>query len=116
MSTSNPKKYGNDFAWCYIEEPDTSGLIAIWKTLGPGQEDVIGYASDKYNAQLLVDALISHENTISNDKQLTKREVTFLQFVSAHCPEPWATKANNAIMWNDREAFNLIKESFSKIY
>ncbi len=111
------KKYGNSNTWCFTEDGwEASRPIEIWQSVGEGEE-VIAHATDKYNAQRLVDALILSEKVGSDPKnKLTKREIVFLQFVSSTCPEPWTTMADNAIMWNDREAYNTLKAKFSEIY
>jgi len=112
------KKYGNDFAWCFHEEGyDSPRQIEIWHSLGNGESEVMAYATDKYNAQQIIDALIIADK-INDDPEskLSKKEVVFLQFVSATCSEPWTTMADNAIMWNDRDAFNTLKAKFSEIY
>lgn len=112
------KKYGNDNAWFFHEEGyDTSRTIEIWHSLGSGESEVMAHASDRYNAEQIVDALIVAENVNDDpENKLSKKEVVFLQFVSANCPEPWTTMADNAIMWNDRDAYNTLKAKFSEIY
>jgi hypothetical protein len=112
------KKYGNDIAWCFLEDGwETTRLIEIWHPLGKGEEEVMAYASDKYNAMQIVDAILIADSVKDDpENKLTKRETLFLQFVSSNCPEPWATMADNAIMWNDREVFKNIKAKFNEIY
>jgi hypothetical protein len=112
------KKYGNNLAWVFLEDGwETTRPLEVWHSLGNGEEEVMAHATDKYNAMQIVDALILSTNTKgSPDNQLTKKEIVFLQFVSGNCPEPWTTMADNAIMWNDREAYNTLKAKFSEIY
>jgi len=112
------KKYGNDAAWCFLEDGwETARPIEVWHSLGTGSEEVIAHATDRYNAMLIVDALVLKDKFKDDaSNKLTKHEVVFLQFVSSNCSEPWSTMADNAIMWNDREAFNTLKAKFNEIY
>lgn len=112
------KKYGNDNVWCYLEEDwSSSKSVDIWHSIGTGQEEVMAHATDRYNAKKIVDAFITSNNVKKNGKQgLDKKEVVFLEFVSSNCAEPWSTMANNALLWQDKEAYNRIKTKFSEIY
>jgi len=77
----------------------------------------MAHATDKYNAMRIVDALILENNTRGNsEKRLTKKETIFLEFVSSNCPEPWSTMASNAILWQDKETFNVLKAKFAEFY
>lgn len=110
---SKLKKYGNDHYWAFIEDGYNQREIAIWR--GPeGQETIIGRAVDKYEAQTIVDALLSVKN--STDKQFGKKEKAFLEFVQGNCPEPYSTMASNAMMWNDFDSYNKLKSDFGLIY
>ena len=110
-------KYGNNLNWCFLEDDwISSQTIEIWGTIGPQQEEVIAYAVDKYSAKRIVDALITTDNVNAPSNKLTKKETVLLQFIAANCAEPWTTMANNAIMWNDREAYNKLKAKFGEIY
>lgn len=112
------QRYGNDRFWCFIEKGwETLRPIEIWQALGKGEEEVMAQASDKYNAEQIVDALIVADN-VNDDSStvLSKREMIFLQFVSSNCQEPWATMANNAILWKDRKVFESLKAKFNEIY
>jgi hypothetical protein len=112
------KKYGNDKVWCFLEDGwDTTRPIEVWHTLGKGEQEVMAHATDKYNAMQVVDAIIVADNVNDDpENKLTKHEIVFLQFVCSNCLEPWTTMADNAIMWNDREAYNTIKAKFPEIY
>lgn len=112
------KKYGNDKVWCFLEDGwETTRPIEIWHAIGLGHEEVIAHGTDKYNAMMIVDALILAEKTNNEpDNKLTKRETVLLQFVASECSEPWATMATNAITWNDRDAFERLKAKFNEIY
>ena len=112
------KKYGNDRAWCFLEDGwDSAHPIEVWHDLGNGEEEVMAHATDKYNAMQIVDALIIAENTSKDPvNKLLKKEVVFLQFVESNCAEPWSTMASNAIMWNDRDVYNNLKSKFNEIY
>lgn len=108
------KKYGNDHYWAFIPEGWNNKEIAIWS--GPeGNEEIIGRASNKYDAKHIVDALISYTESENRDK-FDKKEVAFLEFVCSNCPEPYSTMASNAILWNDKETYRKLVEDFSKIY
>jgi hypothetical protein len=110
---STEKKYGNNFFWCFIEEGWSGKEVAIWK--GPeGQEEIIAQAKSKYEARTIIDALLSHANT--ETEGLTNKELAFLEFVIAHCVEPYATMASNAILWKDHVAYEDLKRKFSTIY
>jgi hypothetical protein len=107
------KKYGNDNYWCFIPEGWSGKEVAIWK--GPeGQEEIIARAKDKYEAKNIVDALLNHANTDTGG--LSTKELAFLEFVTAHCVEPYATMASNAILWNDHAEFEDLKNKFPQIY
>lgn len=109
---SAEKKYGNEVYWCFIPEGWTGKEVAIWK--GPeGQEEIIARAKDKYEAKTIVDALLEHKNT---DAGLSNKELAFLEFVTAHCVEPYATMASNAILWKDRATYEDLKNKFPQIY
>jgi hypothetical protein len=111
-------QYGNSRAWCFLEDGwDTTRPIEIWHSLGPDQEEVMAHATDRYNAMKIVDALIVAENVKGEVKnQLTKHEVVFLDFVSSNCQEPWSTMASNAILFQDRDQYNTVKQKFGEIY
>jgi hypothetical protein len=107
------KKYGNDNYWCFIPEGWSGKEVAIWK--GPeGGEEIIARAKDKYEARNIVDALLKHANTDTGG--LSNKELAFLEFVTAHCTEPYATMASNAILWKDHTAYEDLKNKFSIIY
>lgn len=111
----NPeKKYGNDDYWCFIPEGWTGKEVAIWK--GPeGHEEIIARAKDKYEARTIVDALLKYANS-AEAGGLSNKELAFLEFVTAHCVEPYATMASNAILWKDKEAYASLKQKFNEIY
>lgn len=110
----NEKKYGNERFWAFIGDGWSEKEIAIWK--GPKeQEEIIARAKNKYEARLIIDALLNY--TLVEDKNgLGNKEVAFLEFVCANCNEPYATMASNAILWKDREVFNKLKNDFPTIY
>lgn len=106
-------RYGNDNYWCFLEDTWINKEIAIWK--GPvNSEEIIARASDKYEAKRIVDALLAYEN--SNDGQLHKKELAFLEFIASNSQEPYATMASNAILWNDKEAYKKLLSDFPVIY
>ena len=112
------KRYGNDLFWCFTEEGwDNNRPIEIWQAIGLGHEEVMAYATDKYNAMQVVDALIVAEN-VNEDagNKLIKKEIELLSFIEARCPEPYSTMATNAIMWNDRGVYKTLKAKFNEIY
>jgi len=108
------ERHGNDNYWTFIEEGWDGKEVAIWK--GPAEQaHIIARAEDKYEARAIVDALIANVNETTGGK-LGKKEMAFLDFVKAYCPEPYATMAANAILWNDRETYNKLKSDFPVIY
>lgn len=108
------KKYGNDHYWCFVPERMDGKEVAIWK--GPeGQEEIIARACDKYEATQIIDALLLLANQ-SQGITLSKKARIFLEFVQANCPEPYATMAGNAIMWNDVEAYKKLLSDFPVLY
>lgn len=108
------KKHGNDHYWCFLPEGYNGKEIAIWK--GPeGSEEIIARAKDKYEAKTIVDALLKYTN-VEDNTQLTKKELAFLEFVWSNCVEPYATMASNAILWNDKTAYEDLKTKFPTIY
>lgn len=108
------KKYGNDKYWCFIEDEWSAREIAIWR--GPKEsEEIVARAPNKYDAKLIVDALTQYRTT--EDKHIfTKKELAFLEFITAHCVEPYSTMAANAIIWNDWDTYNKLKSDFNQIY
>lgn len=113
------KKYGNEHYWCFIEDNwDKSRPIEIWQSLDQGaDEEVMAHATDRYNAQQIVDALITADKVNDDpDNKLSKKELVFLSFVESQCPEPWSTMAANGILWNDKDVYNNLKAKFSEIY
>jgi hypothetical protein len=110
---NNDKKYGNDNYWCFLPVGWTGKEVAIWK--GPsGQEEIIARAKDKYEAKVIIDALLKYINPNAGD--LSKKELVFLEFVMAQCVEPYATMASNAILWKDHATYEDLKNTFSQIY
>jgi hypothetical protein len=108
------KRYGNDHFWCFLEDGWTGKEVAIWK--GPeNSEEVIARAKDKYEAKTIVDALLNYVH-IEDKSKFGKKELAYLEFVCANCPEPYATMASNAILWNDREIYTKLKNEFPTIY
>lgn len=111
---NNVKKYGNDHYWTFIEEGWNGKEVAIWK--GPdGQEEVIARAKNKYDAKFIIDALLNYA-CVEDKTKFGKKELAFLEFVCSNCIEPYATMASNAIIWNDREAYDKLKNDFPTIY
>ena len=107
------KKYGNSDYWCFVPEGWSGKEVAIWK--GPeGKEEIIARAKDKYEARTIIDALLKH-GTIELEG-LSKKELAFLEFVCAHCVEPYATMASNAILWKDHATYEDLKNKFPQIY
>jgi hypothetical protein len=107
-------KYGNSHYWCFIEDGWNGKEVAIWK--GPeGTEEIIARAKDKYEAKVLVDALLNYVH-VEDKTKFGKKESAFLEFVMANCVEPYATMASNALLWNDREAYENLKTDFPTIY
>ena len=72
-------------------------------------------ARDKYEAQVLVDALLNY-TYVDKDNKFTKKELVFLDFVKANCVEPYATMASNTILWNDRPTYEKLVNEFPTIY
>ena len=108
------KKYGNERYWCFIEDGWNGKEVAVW--CGPSEnERVIARANDKYDAKKIVDALL-HCQDVEDKNMFGKKEIAFLEFVTANCIEPYATMASNAILWNDLEAYNKLKADFNLIY
>lgn len=111
------KKYGNDNYWCFLEDWDSSKPIEIWHDIGSKQSEVIAHATDRFNARQIVDSLITADNVNDGpEKKLTKKELVFLAFVESQCPEPWSTMASNAILWNEKDTYNNLKNKFNEIY
>lgn len=110
----NDTKYGNDHYWCFVENKWSGREVAIWHGNGEGTEEIIARASNKYEAKGIIDALLKHSNEETTG--LAKKELAFLEFVTAHCVEPYATMASNAILWNDHSAYEDLKNKFSTIY
>lgn len=107
------KKHGNSEFWCFIPEGWSGKEVAIWK--GPeGHEEIIARAKDKYEAKNIVDALLKHSNADAG--ALSNKELAFLEFVCAHCVEPYATMASNAILWKDHAGYTDLRDKFPQIY
>lgn len=107
-------KYGNDKYWCFLDDNVTEKEIAIW--CGErGDPYILARAIDKYEAKLLVDALLALSNTTVGEG-LPKKALIFLDFIKSNCPEPYATMANNAIMWRDNDAYKKLLSEFPVIY
>jgi hypothetical protein len=106
-------KYGNSLYWCFLPEGFDAKEVAIWK--GPvDNEQIICRAVDKYEAKQIVDALLSLKN---NDVgSLGKKEMYFLEFVKSTCPEPYATRASNSILWSDHTEYKNLLSQFTTIY
>lgn len=106
------RKHGNENYWCELED-GWFGKVDIWK--GPeDHKQIIARAKDKYEARNIIDALINHKKT--EEAGLSTKELAFLEFVAAHCVEPYATMASNAILWRDHAAFQDLKNRFAQIY
>ena len=106
------KKYGNNNYWAFIEDEPNGKEVAIWK--GPeDKERIIGRAVDKYQAIVMVDALL---NYVWGDVKIGPKEMAFLEFVEGHCVEPYATMAANAILWKDLDTYKNLVNKFPEIY
>lgn len=110
---SNEKRYGNDNYWAFLEIIPTGRDTAIYQARD-GESVIVARATSKYDATVIVDALISYRNT--SQLVLSKKEIVFLEFVKANCPEPYSTMAANAILWNDKDAYNKLRVEFPVIY
>jgi len=110
---NNETKYGNEVVWCFIRDDFKATEIAIWKNDGNGVPYIIGRAIDKYEAKLIVDALLAFKPDFLS---LGKKEIRFLEFVKSSCSEPYATMASNALMWNDRETYKKLLSDFAVVY
>lgn len=120
MSDEQPKRYGNDHYWTYLEDPFNRSEYIIWEKsevsdeLGRSSPTKLAITANKYDAKRIVDALLVYKN---NDVSvLGKKELIFLDFVKANCPEPYSTIAANAILWNDKQAYNKLRNEFPVIY
>lgn len=113
IQINKDKKYGNDQYWIFISSGWNEKKIAVWRKNIDGGE-VIAHAKDKYEAKLIIDALLNY--TVKDIGALGKKELAFLEFVCSNCVEPYATMASNTIMWNDREAYEKLKNDFPTIY
>lgn len=111
---SDTIKYGNDYCWCFIENNLSPREIAIWKYIG-NDTYVVARAIDKYEAKQIVDALLALNNS-TQGITLDKKALFFLEFVKSRCPEPYATMAANAILWNDQETYKKLLFDFPVIY
>lgn len=47
-------------------------------------------------------------------KKLSKKEKEFLEDIEANKPEPWATMASNAILFDNRETLRDLKKIINK--
>jgi hypothetical protein len=47
-------------------------------------------------------------------KSLTKKEIEFLESIEDCYPEPWATMASDAILWDNRQTLRDLKEILKK--
>ena len=108
------EKYGNDRYWCFIED-DWHKEVAVWKD-DNNNPYVIARAIDKYEAKLIVDALLAFQNNTTGTLLLNKKSLAFLEFVKSNCPEPYATMASNAILWNDQEVYKKLLSDFPVVY
>lgn len=108
------EKYGNYNYWCFLEDNFNEREIAIWKAIN-NNPYIIARAIDKYEAKLIVDALLVFKNT-NQGIILDKKALAFLEFVKATCPEPYATMAANAILWNDKETYKKLLSDFAVVY
>lgn len=119
MNNEQTQRYGNDHYWTYLEDIPNRDHI-IWEKsdardeLGRSSPSKIAISSSKYDAKRIVDALLAYKN--SDFLVLGKKELIFLDFVKANCPEPYATIAANAILWNDKDAYNKLRMDFPVIY
>lgn len=113
---SNERRYGNDHYWAFLEIVPSGREVAIYQAID-GEENaprIVARATSKYDATMIIDSLISYKNT--SQPSLLKKEILFLEFVKANCPEPYSTMAANAILWNDKEAYNKLRMDFPVIY
>ncbi len=106
-------KHGNDIYWTFVEELPTGRELGIWQKLGE-ECFLLAKTFDKYSAISIVNALIAYKP--EHQETLSKKELVFLDFVKANCPEPYSTMAINAIAWNDRDVYNKLRNDFPVIY
>jgi hypothetical protein len=119
MSDKQTRRYGNDYYWTYIDDVSELKEYTIWERglcvdKEMGSPTRMAVANSKYDAKRIVDALLAYKNTTVG--LLGKREFVFLDFVKANCPEPYSTMAANAILWNDKDAYNKLRMDFPVIY
>jgi hypothetical protein len=107
------KKYGSDDYWGFLPAGWDGKEVAIWKNNVNGGE-VVARAKDKYEARTIIDALIKHG--AAEPEGLSNKELAFLEFVCAHCVEPYATMASNAILWKDHTTYIDLRDKFPQIY
>ncbi len=106
-------RHGNDVYWTFLEKLPSGREIGIYQKLGDSQF-LLAKTFDKYSAIAIVNALISYKP--EHQETLSKKELAFLDFVKAYCPEPYSTMAANAILWNDKEVYNKLRTDFPVIY
>jgi hypothetical protein len=111
------KKYGNDDYWSFFEDGWDNREVAIWKKIENihKPEEIVARAIDKYEAKIIIDALLKYANT-KDGSNLTKKETVFLQFVCSNCIEPYVTMASNALLWQDKRVYQELKHKFPTIY
>lgn len=119
MSDKQTKRYGNDYYWTYIDDGSDLKEYTIWERglcvdKEVGSPTRMAVANSKYDAKRIVDSLLAYKNITAG--LLGKKELVFLDFVKANCPEPYSTMAANAILWNDTEAYNKLRMDFPVIY
>lgn len=109
---NNNQRYGNERYWCFFDENITRKQVSVWRRVDD-KEILMAVAEDKYEAKAIVDALLAYK---SDSSIFGKKELAFLDFVKAYCPEPYATMAANAVLWNDVAAYIKLRNDFSVIY
>jgi hypothetical protein len=108
------EKYGNDDCWVFLEPETNPGEIAVWRSID-GSPYIVCRAVDKWDAKYIVDAIIAFSNNTVKGI-LVKKELVFLEFVKSKCPEPYATMAANALLWNDKDTYKKLLCDFPVIY
>jgi len=109
------KKYGNDKVWVYFSDEESPNEYIIWNNVGETPMK-LAVCYSKYDAKLIVNGIIDYLNNNKSQSQFSKQQTVFCEFISSNCKEPWATMARNAVLWNDVEIYNNLKNRFSEIY
>lgn len=111
MAINTRTKYGDSEYYYFLYDKYDLDITLYNK------DGIMGCVKNVYYAQLIIDALMNVSKYTLDDKpKFTLKQVSLLKFIESTAPEPYSTRATNALMWFDQEEYKKLLSEMAVIY